>query len=286
MTHHLSTTLRWSGCFAIALGFHIAGAAALLARWNEEVNQVANAPVIMIDLAPIAVATRTTPNEQPPDPTESKQQIEPEPTPEKPPEIVEPEPEQKPEKPVEIAKVEPTPEIEEPDEISEVKPDAVPEPELSVLPPPKPVEVPPEEKPVEKKKVVKQKKPRRQASVAAAPSSADRVAERAAAPTPGAMRDSNALPNWTSRLIAQLERHKRYPSDAQSRGDRGVVRLAFSVDRSGGVHNARVVASSGSRLLDRETLSMIERASPLPAPPDDVPGSRIAVVVPIRYNIQ
>jgi protein TonB len=125
------------------------------------------------------------------------------------------------------------------------------------------------------------------ASLASAPNSADRKAERAAAPMPGASsRDSKALPNWTSQLVARLERYKRYPSEAQSRGDHGVVRLAFSVDRSGGVHHARIVSSSGSSVLDRETLSLIERAAPLPAPPAEVGGAQIAVVVPIRYNIR
>ena len=28
-------TLRWGLCFTLALGFHAAGAAALLAHWNE-----------------------------------------------------------------------------------------------------------------------------------------------------------------------------------------------------------------------------------------------------------
>jgi protein TonB len=143
-----------------------------------------------------------------------------------------------------------------------------------MLPPPKPVE-----KPKEAKKKVKKRR------IASAPSTADIKADRAAAPLPGASsRDSNALPNWTSQLVAKLERYKRYPSEAQSRGDRGVVRLAFSVDRGGGVHHARVIGSSGSSILDRETLSLIERASPLPPPPPEVGGSQIAVVVPVRYN--
>jgi len=39
-------------------------------------------------------------------------------------------------------------------------------------------------------------------------------------------------------------------------------------------------------VLDRETLDMISRASPLPPPPDEVPGARIMVVVPIAYHIR
>jgi protein TonB len=240
-------SLRWAACFALALGFHGAGAAALLARWNDSADQVANAPLIMLDLAPEAVAPTTTPTEAPPDTVESKL-------------------------------VEPTPEPEPPPQQQvELPPDPAPQPELTTPPPPKPVE----------KKVEKKKEPKREASPVRAPSAAERQAARAAAPLPGAAaRDANAMPNWTSQLISRLERYKRYPSEAQSRGEAGVVRLAFSVDRGGGVHNARIVGSSGSSVLDRETLSLIERAAPLPAPPAEVSGAQVAVVVPIRYNIR
>jgi TonB family C-terminal domain len=143
-------------------------------------------------------------------------------------------------------------------------------------PPPKPIEKPKEKKPKQKR-----------GSVASAPSTAEHRAERAAAPMPGASsRDSDALPNWKSQLVARLERYKRYPSAAQSRGEQGVAQLAFSIDRSGGVHNAHIVRSSGSSLLDRETLTLVERAQPLPPPPPEMSGSQIAIMVPIRYNMR
>ena len=43
-------TLRWGGCLALALGIHAAGAAVLLG-WGETPDLVANAPIIMIELA-------------------------------------------------------------------------------------------------------------------------------------------------------------------------------------------------------------------------------------------
>jgi protein TonB len=64
------------------------------------------------------------------------------------------------------------------------------------------------------------------------------------------------------------------------------LQLAFSIDRNGGVHNARIVRSSGSSVLDSETLALIARAQPLPAPPPELAGTEIAIVVPIRYNIR
>jgi protein TonB len=106
------------------------------------------------------------------------------------------------------------------------------------------------------------------------------------APAPGAAsHNPDALPNWKSALVARLERYKRYPSEAESRGEHGVAQLAFSVDRGGHVHNARIVRSSGSSALDRATLALLERAQPLPPPPPEIHGAQIAIVVPIRYNL-
>jgi protein TonB len=244
MLRRWSETLRWGACFALALCFHAAGAMAMLAHWSEAPDPVANAPVIMIELAALPVAPEIKPTELPPGPQQTEAR--PQPEPEKP-----------------IAKI-------------EIKPDPVAEPLLALTPPEKPIE-----------KTVEKKPRPKHASLASAPSTAEHRAARAAAPMPGASaHNPDALPNWKSQLVARLERYKRYPSEAQSRGEHGVAQLAFSVDRSGGVHHARIVRSSGSSLLDSATLALVERAAPLPPPPPEVPGAQIAIVVPIRYNIR
>ncbi len=268
----LPATLRWGACFTLALGLHAAGAAALIARWHDSAELAANAPVIMIDLAPVAAAPQTTPSDKPPAPVESRQQIEPEPTPEAPPENTAALPEPAPEKPAEKV---------------DVKPEPVVKPELAVLPPPKPLLEKKIEKPVEKP-VAKnhvRKKPHRVASRAGAPSAADRKASHAAAPMPGASSNNpNALPRWQSALFARLKRYTRYPAEAASGGHRATVYLAFRVDRHGGVHHARIVRSSGSEIFDRATLEMIKRAAPVPAPPPEIPDSKLNIEIPIRYS--
>lgn len=239
-------TLRWGACFALALGFHAVAVAALLAHWTEDSDLVANAPVITIDLAPLAVAPDTKPNELPPGPQQAE---------------AEPELEPDPIKPVEKLELPPEPKAELP---------------LAVTPPPIPLQKPKEEKPKQQ-----------HASLPSAPSTAENKAERAAAPAPGASsRNPYAVPNWKSRLVATLERSKHYPAEARARGEQGVAQLAFSIDRHGGVRHARIVHSSGSELLDRETLALVERAQPLPPPPPELAGAEIAIVVPIRYNIR
>ena len=233
--------LRWGACIAAALVIHIAGAVALLARWNEPLDVVASAPVILIELTPVPVAPDATPSRLPPGPQRPEAQ---------------PEPDQ----PNTVEK-------------ADIKTETVKEAELPAM------KSKPAEKPNEKKLV------QRQASLASAPSTAQQRAERAAARAPGSVsHNPDAVPNWKSALVARLERYKRYPPEAQSRAETGVTQLAFSVDRSGGVHHARVVHSSGSNVLDREAVALAERASPMPPPPAEITGAQIPIEVPIRYN--
>jgi len=228
---------RWGACFALAIAFHAVGAAALFARWSEDSDLVANAPVIMADLAPVAVSPNITN-----DVTPGRLQQE-----------AEPEPQQ--EKPIEKIAVPPDPQAEP----------------VVAVPPPKP-EQPKEKKPKQK-----------HASLTSAPTRAEQQGDRPAAPMPGiSSRNSNAMPNWITQVAAKLATNKRFPSEA--RDDKGEAIVAFTVDRQGGVHNARIVHSSGSGALDRETLALVQRAQPLPPPPPEVPGAQIPLVQRIRYN--
>jgi protein TonB len=53
--------------------------------------------------------------------------------------------------------------------------------------------------------------------------------------------------------------------------------VSFAVDASGRVTSSRIARSSGSAELDRAALAMVQRASPLPAPPPELAGSSITV---------
>jgi periplasmic protein TonB len=234
-------SLRWGMCLLLALGLHAAGAA-MLVQWNDSSDSVADAPVIMIELATVPVAPDIAPTELPPGPRQTEAQ-----------------PESEPQNPTKNA---------------EIRLDLAREDELPARPPPTQVE-----------KLNEKKSKQQLASLASAPSNADQRAARAAAQAPGATsHNPDAIPSWKSALVARLERYKRYPAEAQSRGEYGVAQLAFSVDRGGGVHHAHIVRGSGSSSLDRETLALVERAAPMPPPPAEVVGAQIPIVVPIRYN--
>jgi protein TonB len=110
----------------------------------------------------------------------------------------------------------------------------------------------------------------------------------AAAPVqaPLSMSDSNAIPSWKRKVVALLERNKRYPAAARAHNDRGTAQLAFSLDRQGKVTAARVTKSSGSVALDQEALDLLRRAQPFPPPPAAMPGAQVDLTVPVQFNVR
>jgi protein TonB len=92
--------------------------------------------------------------------------------------------------------------------------------------------------------------------------------------------------NWDSEIAKILEHNKRYPDEARARGQQGVAELAFSIDRQGRLLSSRIVKSSGVAQLDDETLALVQRSQPFPAPPEGFGGAEISFTVPVRFNIR
>jgi periplasmic protein TonB len=111
------------------------------------------------------------------------------------------------------------------------------------------------------------------------------VQKQATAP-PAAAPSAAVVHNWESELVAHIERFKRYPAEARARGEQGLARVAFTIDRDGWVRSTRIVQSSGTPELDQEALAMLTRAQPVPRPPNRVPVSELSFTVPVRFNIR
>src|SRR5215510_8331718 len=164
----------------------------------------------------------------------------------------------------------------------------LPTPEVvtTVLPPPpeQPAEKKVEDKPPPPKPVQAKKKPApRTTPTASAPTRADAPASSQLGVSPEA---SPAQASWRDLLMAHLQRHKRYPAGAQSRGEQGTVVLSFCMDRNGHVLSRSVARSSGVPELDQEVLAMIQSAQPLPPFPPAMPQARMSLTVPIRFNVR
>lgn len=91
--------------------------------------------------------------------------------------------------------------------------------------------------------------------------------------------------SFQQRLLAHLERHKRYPRAAQQRRQQGVPYVRFTMDRKGHVLSAALAHASGHALLDAEALALFERAAPLPALPDEIEAAQLELIVPVEFFI-
>ena len=202
--------------------------------------------------------------------------------------------------------VEPTTQMAEPEAVAPETTPVVAEPELTApevaetvtpevavpIPQPRPVV---EERPKQQaqKQTEPTRKPGKPASKEADKEPSKKEAAKAEvrpAPKSNASAESRASKaptispaKWQSRVLAWLNRHKRYPSGARSRKEQGMVRVAFAIDASGAVLSARIARSSGNSDLDQAALDMVRRASPVPAPPPEVSRN---ITVPVQFSLR
>ncbi len=92
--------------------------------------------------------------------------------------------------------------------------------------------------------------------------------------------------DYFSRLREWLDRYKHYPQRARSQSMQGVVMLRFVMDRSGHILSHDLEKSSGFSPLDRAALSMLDQASPLPPPPDEITGNTLELVLPVGFTLR
>jgi protein TonB len=277
----------WTFCAAIVAVGHVA-AWLVLATPRVAVDSDAGSPVVTLELSPVVTAPAPPPDEARPEaeasPTEaaSPGAAAAEPTPPIPHDLPKPDP------PQEIAtpSSEPPPPVADQAPISPEPPPVAPARTADVPPPPRQAnpslteETPPVPKPPPTAPGAPPAPPPSAPSTAA-----NRVADAAAAPakTPGSDEPASApaLLRWQQELIAQIERHKHFPSGAQGRA--GIVRVAFSIDETGRLISVHVAASSGSAILDDAAIDLLRRAQPFSAPPTRLGMSALSFVVPVRY---
>ncbi len=197
---------------------------------------------------------------------------------------------------VEIPPPEPPPSLflpkeEPPAAVQLIQPAPLPPPPVPrVTPPPAPDQAAKREqerrKAAEEARLKREQEARRQAqakreadarATAARPAAAPQAAAKPAAASAG------DIATFRSRVAGKLASSRRYPDSAKSRGATGVAVVSFRIDPSGNPIGVSLAKSSGHADLDAETLAMVRRASPFPAPPLGAPTTFTA---PINYNLR
>jgi protein TonB len=96
---------------------------------------------------------------------------------------------------------------------------------------------------------------------------------------------SDASQSWEARLLAHLERYRRFPARARAARRQGTVQILFRMNRQGSVLTASVVRSSGFTTLDQAALDTLKRAQPLPAIPEGRPDE-IELTIPVEFYLR
>lgn len=289
----------WGGAALVMLAAHGGVAAYAFHNAKAEMPLDAAEQALEIDLTPLpmtlpdAVASDATPQEVVDEAVEPVEEVA-----ETVEEVVEPTESPEPEtvEPMETAAlepdiVEPIEDVQPQEEAEVVEPliDEIEVPEVvtpevvAMLPQARPV---PEEKPVPRKPRKVEKKPEKKEPT-------PRVAEAKPTPSEQNSRSSKASraptvspARWQSRVLAWINRHKRYPRGAKSRGEEGMVQVSFAINASGSVVSARIASSSGNPELDQAALEMVNRASPVPPPPPEIASSRMKLSLPVQFNLR
>ncbi|WP_094544564.1 cell envelope integrity protein TolA [Brucella pseudogrignonensis] len=262
----------WAGASLLVLSLHV-GAAMWLLREPDMIAADDTPPAaIMIELAETPEATETEENEISPDEvmsdaTAAAEKVE--------------EPVDEPVLEQEVVQDEPEPVEEEPrEEIAQLDKVEVPLPVAKPKPPEPKKEIVKKDEP--KKKPVKQREQASAKQAVKAQAQVTQSSRNAARQSASGLFASSMTPaRWQSRLMAHLERRKKYPSGAKSRREEGTVYVRFRIDDSGKVLSATLARSSGWPELDNEVLSLVQRASPVPAPPPDVNKT---ITAPVKFN--
>ena len=251
---------RWLLSAALVILAH-GGIAAAMVTWHEAVDPSEQSGAVLVEFAPLPAAPPAPPTELAPGPEQEMSDA----APELKSSMVEPSVQEKsvatPNTPV------------APDKMHVLDPELAPESSATTKPQPVP-----------------QQEPRVPAPATSAPQAVpERTAALPVAPSDSQMTrgNSKAVTKWTTRIMEQLDRNKRYPPAAHARGEHGIALVFFSLDQRGRVTDSRIVRSSGAAELDEEALALLRRSQPFPPwPAGNFAGDQVNLTVPIRFNLR
>lgn len=106
------------------------------------------------------------------------------------------------------------------------------------------------------------------------------IALLAAMTTPG-YAQTNTVEEWRKQVVIRLNGSKRFPVAALGQG--GTTKVSFILDREGKLVSHWLEESSGVPVFDEESLALVQRAQPFPAPPPDLDEDGLKMTAPLIF---
>lgn len=98
--------------------------------------------------------------------------------------------------------------------------------------------------------------------------------------------DREIMMRYQDMVKQRIEAVRRYPLWARKHGVDGVSRVSFKVFPQGEAGAVRLSVSSGSKILDDESISTVRRASPFPPVPGEFSGRAVDMEVSIVFSLE
>jgi len=98
--------------------------------------------------------------------------------------------------------------------------------------------------------------------------------------------DDPVLSRYISRVRTKIERRKYYPASSRRMKEEGTVTVSFLLTSAGDLVTLSVASSSGFPDLDDAALDAVRKASPYPPFPATLGTARLALKVPITYELK
>ena len=98
-------------------------------------------------------------------------------------------------------------------------------------------------------------------------------------------RKMDAVELFTNNLAFHIAKFKNYPRIAMRRNWQGMVLVRMVMLGNGNIQSLSIEKSSGYEVLDNEAMKMIERAKPLPKPPDILASDEVNIYVPVSFAL-
>ena len=93
--------------------------------------------------------------------------------------------------------------------------------------------------------------------------------------------------NYEELLVAELDRHKRYPLSAQRRGHQAVIWVSFKINAAGNLISFKFESPSRYKDLNRAVESMFKRAFPVTPVPKELHSiqKEFWYTLPVEFKI-
>lgn len=94
------------------------------------------------------------------------------------------------------------------------------------------------------------------------------------------------ISSWQHEVSEAIAKKQSYPRAALRKELEGKATVEINVDREGNIVAHTLKSSTGSDILDREIPKLLNRVSPLPAPPAGASDSQLTMTVPLAWVLQ